>query len=261
MSKERLEQGRYSLPVEMFIKVLPGHIQESDEISDQDKKVLGALISIHMSSNDEEIYVSNERLRSMTCIGKEQLMSAIMTLRLYGLIDRKSGTRYKKGQKAMASTYKVHFEKLDKPLKRVPFEELFAGFINKPVGNVHNDEGYEEEEEVVETKPEERETKTLNHCEVIEKDVEEYVPEDDKKSGVIQPGFKEDPKEVVVGLIKKAKAICLIENEDLYERKKRDLLENIPIYYTDETCHKIEEVFLEEGQRRMERDGIEVKLG
>lgn len=106
---------------------VPEHISESSELSLSAKKLLDALINYRFNSKACEtgkIFVSNNTLCKLAKIGHSQLLKSIIELKNYSLLDRVQGSEI-----GNASEYVIHFEKLNEPLKKKSFDEMFGRFI------------------------------------------------------------------------------------------------------------------------------------
>ena len=106
---------------------VPEHISESSELSLAAKKLLDALINYRFNSkacDTGKIFVSNNTLCKLAKIGHSQLLTSIIELKNYSLLDRVQGSEI-----GNASEYIIHFEKLNEPLKKKSFDEMFGRFI------------------------------------------------------------------------------------------------------------------------------------
>ena len=107
---------------------LPTNITES-ELSFAAQKTLGALLLWTENSKAMEsgiIAIDNKTLCKIGGVGHDKLQEALADLKLYGLVDRKVGEGL-----GNASEYTIHFEELEKPLRKRSISERFAQFMNK----------------------------------------------------------------------------------------------------------------------------------
>lgn len=106
---------------------LPNNIVES-ELSLAAQKTLGALLLWTENSKAMEsgiIAIDNKTLCRIGGVGHDTLLEALADLKLYGLVDRKIG----EGEGA-ASEYTIHFEELEKPLRKRSIGERFGRFMS-----------------------------------------------------------------------------------------------------------------------------------
>ena len=107
---------------------LPTNITES-ELSLAAQKTLGALLLWTENSKAMEsgiIAIDDKKLCKIGGIGHDTLLEALADLKLYGLVDRKIGEGL-----GNASEYTIHFEELEKPLRKRSISERFGKFMNK----------------------------------------------------------------------------------------------------------------------------------
>lgn len=107
---------------------LPTNITES-ELSLAAQKTLGALLLWTENSKAMEsgiISIDDKKLCKIGGIGHDTLLEALADLKLYGLVDRKIGEGL-----GNASEYTIHFEELEKPLRKRSISERFGKFMNK----------------------------------------------------------------------------------------------------------------------------------
>jgi hypothetical protein len=108
---------------------LPNNIVESEELTLAAKKTLGALLLWTENSKAMEsgiIAIDNKTLCKIGGIEHDTLLEALADLKLYGLVDRKIG----EGEGA-ASEYTIHFEELEKPLRKRSIGERFSRFMSQ----------------------------------------------------------------------------------------------------------------------------------
>ena len=119
---------------ERMAEVLPSEIKNTDVLSNSAKKTLAAIMNYHLLleevKNNGYVYLSNQILRESVGIRNNDVLSAVQELIECDLIERQSGRRRTEGERAMASTYKVKWSNLTKPIKKKnTFEELFSEFL------------------------------------------------------------------------------------------------------------------------------------
>ena len=121
ITKERMEE------------VLPQNIKETDVLSDNAKKVLACLINYQFTHPIARqvgyVAISNPTLAKACRIGNEYCRAAVQELIDHNLILRIAGQRRKKGEDAKASEYTILFENLNKPLKKLSYEELYEQYL------------------------------------------------------------------------------------------------------------------------------------
>lgn len=101
---------------------LPETVIESD-LSIEAKKTLGALLYWKLNSKalqTKTICISNALLRGIAGIKQDSMFKAFAELKAYGLLERRVGTTI-----GDASEYKVNFKALQKPIKKLTFEDMF----------------------------------------------------------------------------------------------------------------------------------------
>lgn len=111
---------------EMFDR-LPSNIKETEILRLSSKKVLAALLELLLHSDAKGsriIYCQNSRLRKISGINSNELLSSIEQLIDYDLITRKVGKA-----KGEASEYTINFKKLKEPLVEKTFDDLFNDFF------------------------------------------------------------------------------------------------------------------------------------
>ncbi|MBP5421172.1 MAG: hypothetical protein J6Y78_01890 [Paludibacteraceae bacterium] len=114
---------------EKLLEQLPENIANSVELSDDSKRVLGALLYWLLNSKAYEtgvLFISNAKLRSIAGMKQNYMLDAISELKEFGLIDRKVG-----GERGCASEYTIYWDNLKKPLKKKSFEDKFSKFFDK----------------------------------------------------------------------------------------------------------------------------------
>lgn len=106
---------------------LPENIKETDVLRFTTKKVLAALLELLLHSearNSGIIFCPNKRLRKISGVGSNELITSLNQLQDYELITRKVGA----GQ-GEASEYTVHLKKLKEPLLKKSFDDFFGEFM------------------------------------------------------------------------------------------------------------------------------------
>lgn len=132
---------------ERMAEVLPSEIKNTDVLSDNAKKTLATLMNYYLMLEEVKkngyVYLSNQILRDSVGIRNNDVLSAVQELIECDLIERQAGRRRTQGERAMASTYKVKWNNLVKPIKKKnTFEELFAEFFKSsetPLGTTVTD--------------------------------------------------------------------------------------------------------------------------
>lgn len=125
--------------------ILPKSIKDSDVLSNNDKKVLGAILHYFLildkAKENKYVILTNEDLRKTVCIRKANVLSSVQNLIEMKLIRRECGKTWKEGEKPQASKYYVNWNNLKKPLKKLEFEDLFSDFISSetPLGTIDID--------------------------------------------------------------------------------------------------------------------------
>lgn len=125
--------------------ILPKSIKDSDVLSNNDKKVLGAILHYFLildkAKENKYIILTNEDLRKTVCIRNAYVLSSVQNLIEMKLIKRECGKTWKEGEKPQASKYYVNWSNLKKPLKKMEFEDLFSDFISSetPLGTIDID--------------------------------------------------------------------------------------------------------------------------
>lgn len=118
---------------ERMAEVLPSEIKNTDVLSNNAKKTLAAIMNYYLLLEEVKkngyVYLSNELLRLSVGIRKNDVLSAVQELIECDLIERQAGRRRTQCERAMASTYRVKWQNLVKPLKKKTFEELFSEFL------------------------------------------------------------------------------------------------------------------------------------
>ena len=125
--------------------ILPKSIKDSDVLSNNDKKVLGAILHYFLildkAKENKYIILTNKDLRKTVCIRNAYVLSSVQNLIEMKLIKRECGKTWKKGEEPQASKYYVNWSNLKKPLKKLEFEDLFSDFISSetPSGTIDTD--------------------------------------------------------------------------------------------------------------------------
>lgn len=111
----------------IVLKQLPPNILDS-EMSLIAQKTLGALLLWTENSKAMEsgiIAINNKQLCKIGGVGHDKLNEALAELKIYGLVDRKIGSRL-----GNASEYVINFEALEQPLRKRSIRERFGKFIS-----------------------------------------------------------------------------------------------------------------------------------
>ena len=116
--------------------LLPENIKNSDVLTTNDKKVLGAIMNAYATleivKNTGYYVCPNEALRNITGIKQNSLIESIQNLIDCKLITREVGERYTKGKRPKASIYRVVWENIKKPVVKKTFDELFSTYLDAP---------------------------------------------------------------------------------------------------------------------------------
>lgn len=115
-------------------EILPKSIKDTPVISDNAKKVLAAIMNYHISLDVVKdagfLVCPNSVLRDSVGIRNEELLNSLQELIECDLIIRKIGQARTEGERGRASTYRVIWQNLAKPIKKKnTFETLFADFL------------------------------------------------------------------------------------------------------------------------------------
>ncbi len=126
ISKERVEQ------------ILPQNIKETTLLSNNAKNVLAMLMhSLTVSKGAQDsgvLVISNNKLRALLEMNRDDMLNAIRELEEYELITRIVGKSRTEGEPSRASEYHFNWDNIfNKPLKKKTSEELFSKFF-KPSG-------------------------------------------------------------------------------------------------------------------------------
>lgn len=111
---------------ENLIKFLPDNIINAKELGVDAKNLLGALLQRVETSKAGEtgiVFVNQQTLAKMACIRKERLFEPLSELKLYNLLDWKTGTVM-----GNATEYYINWNVLEEPLKKPSFSERFGRF-------------------------------------------------------------------------------------------------------------------------------------
>lgn len=111
----------------IVLKQLPSNILDS-EMSLIAQKTLGALLLWTENSKAMEsgiIAINNKLLCKIGGVGHDKLNEALAELKVYGLVDRKIGSRL-----GNASEYVINFEALEQPLRKRSIRDRFGKFIS-----------------------------------------------------------------------------------------------------------------------------------
>lgn len=103
---------------------VPEQIVQSEELSLASKKILEALLDYldnSQASTTRRIFINNKTLCRLAQVGHSVMFNALKELKQYSLVDRIQGK-----DKGTASEYIIHFDKLEEPLRKKTFHELFA---------------------------------------------------------------------------------------------------------------------------------------
>jgi len=118
---------------ERMNQILPKNIKESDVLNKNEKKVLAVIMNYYAildnAKRDRYVILSNDKLRAAAGINKNVVLDTVQSLIEYKLIQRERGKRRAKGEKAEASKYYIIWENLNKPLKKLTFEDIFSEFL------------------------------------------------------------------------------------------------------------------------------------
>lgn len=124
----RIDKGRMA-------QVLPQEILDSDALLEDDKKVLAALINYFVLSEEAreagEFYLTDDAYRQSAGIAKGNWRQSRDNLARLGLISYVTGSR----TGGRATVYKVNWEALTKPIKKLTFSDLLGTFLkgSKPL--------------------------------------------------------------------------------------------------------------------------------
>lgn len=117
---------------EMFDR-LPSNVKDSEVLRIESKKILAALLELLLHSEAKTsgiIYVGNGKLRRLSGVGSDNLLSGIQQLEDYELVTRiKGSVRKVQTEKGQASEYRINFKKLKEPIVEKTFDDLFSEFI------------------------------------------------------------------------------------------------------------------------------------
>lgn len=117
---------------EMFDR-LPSNVKDSEVLRIESKKILAALLELLLHSeakNSGIIYVGNGKLRRLSGVGSDNLLSGIQQLEDYELVTRiKGSVRKVQTEKGQASEYRINFKKLKEPIVEKTFDDLFSEFL------------------------------------------------------------------------------------------------------------------------------------
>lgn len=117
---------------EMFDR-LPSNVKDSEVLRIESKKIMAALLELLLHSeakNSGIIYVGNGKLRRLSGVGSDNLLSGIQQLEDYELITRVKGSvRKVQTEKGQASEYRINFKKLKEPIVEKSFDDLFSEFL------------------------------------------------------------------------------------------------------------------------------------
>lgn len=119
---------------ERMAEVLPSQIKNTDVLSDNAKKTLATIMNYYLLLEEVKkngyVFLTNELLRQSVGIRKNDVLSAVQELIECDLIEKQTGRRRTQGEVPMASTYRVKWSNLVKPIKKKnTFEELFSEFL------------------------------------------------------------------------------------------------------------------------------------
>lgn len=111
--------------------ILPKEVQDSDALSDNEKKTLAAVMNYYAFFDKVKqqgyVYLSNKLLRGSVGIRQHLLLEAIQGLIEHGLIKREAGD----ASHRLASKYYVLWDNLKKPIKKLESDDIFASFYKK----------------------------------------------------------------------------------------------------------------------------------
>lgn len=128
--------------------LLPSNIKDSELLQESSKKVLTVIINYiklnEVARKNGFLAISNSKLRESAQISMEDMFRGITELQDFGLISRTKGSFRKEGEKPIASTYTVNWNKLSEPLKRPSAEDFIRSMMEK-----YNTSTVEEKNEAV----------------------------------------------------------------------------------------------------------------
>lgn len=103
---------------------LPDNIKQTDVLTNEDKKVLATLVYYNVFFNDSTengyFFLTNESLQQSVGIRKNNVLKSVQTLMTHNLIERISGNAFTR----TASKYKINWDNLEKPLKKLSFKDM-----------------------------------------------------------------------------------------------------------------------------------------
>lgn len=130
--------------------LLPSNIKDSELLQEYSKKVLTVIINYiklnEVARKNGFLAISNSKLRESAQISMEDMFRGITELQDFGLISRTKGSFRKEGEKPIASTYTVNWNKLSEPLKRPSAEDFIRSMMEK-----YNTPTVEEKNETIDT--------------------------------------------------------------------------------------------------------------
>lgn len=120
---------------ERMSQILPKTVKDSD-LTANAKRVLATIINYYLVNEKVRttgfLAINNEDLRKSTGIGKDYLKTALQELIECKLVERKMGQKWKAGEKAMASEYRLNFENIRKPIKKPSSDDLLEMLFSTP---------------------------------------------------------------------------------------------------------------------------------
>lgn len=122
--------------IEETKELLPMNIQDTDLLSENDKKVLAVILKAYSVMSDSAssngyVFLTNDTLAKSCKLSKTSILESVRRLRTYDLVTKEIGSPRSEGNKGVANRYTVNFENLQKPIVRKTFETMFAKFLNK----------------------------------------------------------------------------------------------------------------------------------
>lgn len=134
------------LTEERMNEILPQNIKDTDVISADAKKVLAAIMNYFLTldkvKEQGSVHLSNTLLRQSAHIKQCYMLTAIQELKEHDLIKREVGKVWTEGEEKTASIYKVMWNNLVKPLRKLTFEDLFSDYLESsetPMGTTVSD--------------------------------------------------------------------------------------------------------------------------
>jgi hypothetical protein len=120
----------------IYIKDLPPHIIESEDVSEEAKVMLGYLLYYFARSEAKDtgiIIVSRDMICERTGLSKNAVNGAKLELKDFGLLDYENGKKRQKGQASVAGKYYLKIDNIlneSYDLKKRPSYLLLKNLIN-----------------------------------------------------------------------------------------------------------------------------------